>query len=194
MRIGDGTFGWTGQLPGGRFGPWQARQKQARLWPAAKSVRIPVGCCDMRKRHVISGIILMVAASIAILGKCKYPYGASHCCIIGMMGALEEYAQNNRGHYPTGQASPEASLSLLYRSNYIDANTLRGMTVPEITVSRILKSGGVLGPDTCGWQYIDGLTYADDNREWQSCTANRPWDTTGNGARGDGRSYLLVVT
>lgn len=38
------------------------------------------------------------------------------------------------------------------------------MIVPEATVRKILESGGLLGPDTCGWHYTDGLTRADDTR------------------------------
>jgi hypothetical protein len=65
------------------------------------------------------------------LYKSKFPYGQSHCCIIGVEGALEQYAMENAGRYPTGESCPEASLSLLCRSNYLDAYTIRGMIVPE---------------------------------------------------------------
>jgi len=110
--------------------------------------------------------VVCVAAAIAggltVHHKWKFPYGWSHCCINEMMFALEQYASDNAGKYPTGEASPEASLSLLYRSNYIDAPTLRGMTVPEKKVRAILQGGGLLGPDSCGWHYVPGLTRADD--------------------------------
>jgi hypothetical protein len=39
---------------------------------------------------------------------------------------------------------------------------MRGMTIPTRTVSSVLESGGLLGPDTCGWNYVPGLTQADD--------------------------------
>jgi hypothetical protein len=108
-------------------------------------------------------VIVVVVAAIALHRyKTTYPYGMSHCCIILMNVALMNYAQDHDGKYPDGQVSPEASLSLLYRSNYIDAATLRGMTVPEETVCRILEGGGLPGPESCGWQYVPGLTLADD--------------------------------
>ena len=56
-----------------------------------------------------------------------------------------------------GGSTPEASLSLLY-PKYADANILRGKTVPEDVVRKLLESGQPLTPDTCGWQYVDGLT------------------------------------
>ena len=120
----------------------------------------------MRKRLVIVVcVVCMVAATVGgwmAYYTWKFPYGLSHCCIIGMMNALEQYAEENGGRYPAGETSSEASLSLLYRSNYIDAYTLRGMTVPAKTAEGILQGGGLLGPDSCGWYYVPGLTKADD--------------------------------
>ena len=116
----------------------------------------------MRIAFIIVCVIAAAAASLSAYYKSKFPYGSSHCCIIGMMSALEQYAQENGGRYPVGGATPEASLSLLYRSNYIDAYTLRGMTVPEKTVRSILQAGGTLGAESCGWHYVPGLTRADD--------------------------------
>lgn len=111
---------------------------------------------------VVMAAIVILAGSAMVYYRTTYPYGKSHCCIIGMSGALEQYAEENDGRYPAGEASPEASLSLLYRSNYIDAYTLRGMTVPEKTVRAVLAGGKLLGPDSCGWQYVPGLTRADN--------------------------------
>jgi hypothetical protein len=122
----------------------------------------------MRKRLLILAIVLGTIAVLVCGGtfyyKWKYPYGWSHCCIIAMMSSLEQYAAENGGHYPAGESSPEASLSLLCRSNDMEACTIRGMTVPESTVRGILEGGGLLGPDSCGWQYAEGLTQADDPR------------------------------
>lgn len=104
----------------------------------------------------------LLAAGAWAYYKATFPYGHSHCCILGMSGALQNFAEDNGGRYPAGQASPEASLSLLYRSNYINAYTLRGMTLPEQDVQRILQGGKLLGPESCGWHYVPGLTKADD--------------------------------
>jgi len=122
----------------------------------------------MKKRLRITGIVFGIIAVLVIVGgviyKSKYPYGWSHCCINGVMGALEMYAEENGGRYPAGESCPEASLSLLCRSNYLDAYTIRGMIVSEKTAKAALDSGGLLGPDSCGWHYADGLTRADDPR------------------------------
>ena len=91
----------------------------------------------------------------------QYPYGWSHCCLLGLRGSLEEYAKRHDGHFPAGAGCPEASLSLLYREGLTDANTLRGKTVPEKVVKDILERGELLGPDTCGWHYVEGLTLAE---------------------------------
>ena len=122
----------------------------------------------MRKRLVIVAIVLGTIAALAsgwaAYHKWKYPYSWSHCCIKRMMFALEQYAEEHGGRYPAGESSPEASLSLLCRSNDVDAYTIRGMTVPESAVRPILQGGGLLGPDSCGWQYVEDLTRADDTR------------------------------
>ena len=130
----------------------------------------------MRKRRVITvtilGFIAVLVAGAVIYYKWRFPYGRSHCCLIAMQAALRIYADDHGGRFPAGESSPEASLSLLYQSkqpgleaNYIgDGYILRGMTVPEETVQQILVGGGLLGPDTCGWHYVEGLTRADDGR------------------------------
>ncbi len=91
----------------------------------------------------------------------KSPYGWSHCCDACLGIALEEYASDHNGADPTGESCPEASLSLLY-PKYVDANVLRGKTVPLETVQALLESGKKLGPKTCGWHYVEGLRFGDD--------------------------------
>jgi len=123
----------------------------------------------MRKHRAIIVTILIFLAVLAAAAltyyKRKFPYGYSHCCIISMQLALWSYAEDHGGRFPAGESSPEASLSLLYRTEYIrDPDILRGMTVPEETARRILERGGLLGPDNCGWHYVEGLTQADDER------------------------------
>ena len=78
--------------------------------------------------------------------------------------ALRQYAEEHGGRYPAGESSPEASLSLLYKSDQIDPYTLRGMIVPEETTRRILESGRLLSAESCGWHYVPGLTQADDSQ------------------------------
>jgi hypothetical protein len=139
------------------------------LTSSARSVSTPIlDAFGMRKRFVIVAVVLgtitILISGWSAYSKWKYPCGWSHCCIILMVNAMEQYAEEHGGRYPAGESSPEASLSLLCRSNCLDPGTIRGMTVPERTVRRILEGGGLLGPDSCGWQYLDGLTQADDPR------------------------------
>ena len=79
------------------------------------------------------------------------------------MFALHQYAEEHGGNYPAGEATPEASLSLLY-PKYADTNVLRGKTVPEKVVHAILDRGERLSPKTCGWHYVEGLNLKDDRR------------------------------
>jgi hypothetical protein len=119
----------------------------------------------MKKRRGIVPVLVMVVVLAGILAgywRTVYPYGRSHCCILGMMFALQGYAEENGGRFPAGGESPEADLSLLYTSQLADADTLRGMTVSRKKVQGILDRGGLLGPDSCGWHYVPGLTLADD--------------------------------
>jgi hypothetical protein len=97
-----------------------------------------------------------------------YPYGWSHSCDKGLMFALHQYAEDHGGAYPTGKATPEASLSLLY-PKYANEYLLQGKTVPIDLVKATLERQGWLGPDTCGWHYVEGLTLDDDRRLALSC-------------------------
>ena len=150
----------------------------------------------MRKLRLIllvavSGTIAVTAIGVFVHYKRNYPYGSSHCCIIGMMGALEQYALDHGGIYPKGEITPEASLSLLCRSNYLDAYTIRGMTVPEKQVRRILERGELLGPNDCGWHYVEGLTQADDPR-LALLYCKEALGHNGNRTEDGGRQVVLV--
>ena len=123
--------------------------------------------------------------------KSKFPYGQSHCCIIGVEGALEQYAMENAGRYPTGESSPEASLSLLCRANFLDAYTIRGMIIPEKKVRAILDNGSLLGPDSCGWHYTDGLTRTDDTRI-ALLYCKQPLGHNGDKTKDGGRQVVFV--
>jgi hypothetical protein len=118
------------------------------------------------RRQIAFGIVgLLMLSAVAGFGydKWKFPYGHSHCCIKSMMFALHQYADEHEGRFPFGQQTPEASLSLLFKGQYVDSYVLRGMTIPQHRVEQILTNGGLLGPDTCGWNYVDGLTRADND-------------------------------
>jgi hypothetical protein len=116
--------------------------------------------------------MVIASAALVSLGGCyglyryQCPYGASHCCDLLLYGALEEYAATHGGAFPAGESSPEASLSLLYTGDKwgTTSDLLRGKTVPEPVARRILSHGGLLGPDSCGWHYVEGMRSDDDPR------------------------------
>jgi hypothetical protein len=79
---------------------------------------------------------------------------------------------------------------LLY-PKYADANLLRGKTVPEEVVQAILARGEPLGPETCGWHYVEGLPLRGDP------DAVLFWDKAGLGHNGErikdgGRSIVRI--
>lgn len=120
--------------------------------------------------------------------KYKYPYGWTHCCDKGVYLALVSYAAAHDGWYPRGESSPEASLSLLYRTNPNMLPDLPGKTVPAKIVREILEGGGLLGPETCGWHYVEGLRNDDDGR------LGLFWDKVGldhNGGRLPGGGHIV---
>jgi hypothetical protein len=117
----------------------------------------------------------------------NYPYGWSHCCENGLYLALIQYAEEHGGAFPAGESSAEASLSLLYRMNPNLGAYLPGKTVPESTVLEILERGELLGPETCGWHYVEGLTRDDHGLALF-------WDKAGldhNGGRLSGGGHIV---
>jgi hypothetical protein len=70
-------------------------------------------------------------------------------------------------------------LSLLYREGYvIDGSILCGKTKSAQVATEILERGELLGPDTCDWHYVEGLTLSDDPR------LALVWDKVGLGHNG----------
>jgi hypothetical protein len=148
----------------------------------------------MKRRRVALFIALLIPSVLAGGGwlcyRWTFPYGWSHCCDKQLMLALRFYADEHGGAYPTGEATPEASLSLLY-PKYTGEYLLQGKMVPVDAVRQILESGNRLGPDTCGWHYVDGLTLDDDSR------LALFWDKAGLGHNGQrlfdgGRTVFFV--
>ena len=137
------------------------------------------------RRALISLAFVCVAAGVSVAGlrlhrNYQYPFGWSHSCDSALQLVLLNYAEAHDGAFPSGEATPEASLSLLARSPW-DANAelLRGKTVPKDVVESILARGDLLGPETCGWHYVEGLRKDDDSR------IALFWDKVGLGHNGD---------
>lgn len=122
----------------------------------------------------------------------RYPYGWSHCCDKQLYFALERYSERHEGWFPKGEATPEASLSLMHweEPESVNANLLRGKTVPEAAVRSRLERGERLTPETCGWHYVEGLRWDDDSR------LALFWDKAGLGHNGErlrgGRRVCLL--
>jgi hypothetical protein len=136
------------------------------------------------------GLLLVVALGIGCYRR-QYPYGWSHCCDKQLAFALLDYADRHDGWFPRGEASPEASLSLLYREDPGLAYLLRGKTVPEDVVRERLERGQLLSPETCGWHYVEVLRKDDDPR------LALFWDKAGLGHNGqrlsDGGHFVGLV-
>jgi hypothetical protein len=83
-----------------------------------------------------------------------------HRCDKMLWFALQEYAEKHNGAFPAGEATPEASISLVHSLDQ-DGNEyaylLHRRDVPEDVVRQMLKRGQLLDPDTCGWNYVEGL-------------------------------------
>jgi hypothetical protein len=138
----------------------------------------------IKSRTVAAALFVMAAlAAAGYLGirltLPQYPYGRSHCCDKALYIALLQYADSHDGWFPRGQATPEASLSLLYRQDAGLLETLRGKTIPESVVRSRLERGELLTPETCGWHYAEGLRADDDSR------LALFWDKVGLGHNGE---------
>lgn len=84
----------------------------------------------------------------------QYPYGTYHRCDKQLWLALSEYVEAHGGKFPSGEATPEASLSLLGRQY---AYLLPHRSVRTEVVEQMLDQGKLLTPETCGWNYVEGL-------------------------------------
>jgi len=113
-------------------------------------------------------IVCVLIAGLTVAGyvwhRHRFPYGYSHCCDKMLWSELLRYAEVHSGWFPQGEASPEASLSLLYRQDPMNDYLLRGKIVPLEVVRPILERGELLTPETCGWHYVEGLRMDDDHR------------------------------
>ena len=122
------------------------------------------------KQHRATSIFfaasVLVCLSIAVWYLWMYPYGNTHHACISNLGlALMNYAEQNGGFFPAGGTCPEASLSLLYYAgDNPGAGNLGGKTVREKVAQKALDTVGSLGPESCDWHYVEGLTVKDDHR------------------------------
>jgi hypothetical protein len=107
--------------------------------------------------------VLLVIISPAVWWKYTFPNGYDHCCDLQLYFALEQYAREHDGKFPSGGDSPAASLSMLY-PKYAGIYLLRGKTYPEEPAAKLLIAGRQLTPETCGWHYVEGLELPREQR------------------------------
>lgn len=138
------------------------------------------------RRWVVAGGTIFVVLVVGFYSYYRYtfPYGSSHCCDLILYQALQEYAASHKGAFPAGGPTSEASLSMLYSNiDWVQPDLLRGRTVSEAVVREALKRDGRLGPESCGWHYVEGLRIDDDPRLAVF------WDKIGLGHNGQRRPH-----
>ena len=96
------------------------------------------------------------------------------------------------GWFPHGLESPEASFSILESNNPPMLAWIRGKNIPLAVAKAAWERDGHLGPDSCGWHYIEGLREDDDPTI--AVVWDKPWGLGHNGQRirGLGRSIVLL--
>ena len=103
-------------------------------------------------------------AAVAVTLRALYFEGLSQDEAVDLViryvdGLPNNYADLHDGHFPAGGGCPEASLSLLYRGEFgMGGWILCGKTKSPEVAQEILERGELLGPDTCDWHYVEGLT------------------------------------
>ena len=118
------------------------------------------GCSLRSLLTAMTVTCLLIVGTLYGLYRYYYPLGMAHRCDLLLWFALIEYAEKHNGDFPAGEATPEASLSLVHSLDEFGheyAYLLRRRDVPEDLVQQMLKAGQLLGPDTCGWNYVEGL-------------------------------------
>jgi hypothetical protein len=119
-------------------------------------------------RIVVVCITVSAIVIAAILGKqaleyyqkYQYPYGGEHRCDKALYLALCTYAEKNGKAFPAGEATPEASISLIHTLEEYSpcaSQLLHRRDVPKEQLDQIFQKGELPGPDTCGWNYVEGL-------------------------------------
>ena len=109
---------------------------------------------------VIAGILISTWVWLRI----SYPHGISHCCPDVLVASLGSHATNHGGWFPHGEQSPEASLAIVCRTDTNLLDVVRGKNIPLKLAQQVWSSTGALGPETCGWNYVEGLR-SDDGKE-----------------------------
>ncbi len=106
-------------------------------------------------------IVASIVCSTWVWLRLTYPYGPSHCCSDVLSTSLGSHATNHGGWFPHGGKTPEASLAILCAADTNLLDVVRGKNIPLKLACKNWSADGSLGPESCGWNYVEGLR-ADD--------------------------------
>src|SRR4051812_3359417 len=99
-----------------------------RQKPKGLSLRATTMRWTMKRWRVVLFILIVLGGAAGggwLYYRWTFPYGWSHSCDTQLMFALHQYAEEHDGAYPAGEATSEASLSLLY-PKYANEYVLQG--------------------------------------------------------------------
>ena len=163
--------------------------------PATTDADVGKACRASATRRLYRSFIIAFTVVAALIASAygyyryKFPYGWTHCCDKQLYLVLRNYAELHNGRFPTGQSTPEACLSLLHPEPIqASARLLCGKNVDPEIAERVFSEGQLLGPQTCGWHYVPGLSLTDDPK------LALFWDKPGlghNGQRLDGGGHIV---
>lgn len=144
-----------------------------------------------RKRWLIPGAIVVALVTTWIWVQVTYPYGISHCCSRGIALGLFQYATDHQGWFPHGGSSPEAALSETVRTGNNGLYEVRGKNISLGTAQAAWTRDGHLGPESCGWHYIEGLRKDDDPQ--MALAWDKAWGLGHNGQRVRGLGHIVIL-
>jgi hypothetical protein len=144
-----------------------------------------------KKLKIALLIAFLVIGGTWVWFQMTYPYGVSHCCSKAIALALRQYAEEHQGSFPNGKSSPEASLSLLYTNYEPSLYTLRGKNIPLKLAQAAWDEDLELGPQSCGWHYVEGLLVDDDSEI--AIAWDKAWGLGHNGQRIRGFAHEVIL-
>jgi hypothetical protein len=146
----------------------------------------------MKKLAIVLVVLGILGAALCARYRNNYPLGSEHRCDSMLWFALFEYAEKHGGAFPSGEATPEASISLVHSldpSGQEYAYLLHRRDVSTDVVRQLLQRGQLLDANTCGWNYVEGLR-KDSNGKLALF-----WDKEGlghNGERLSGGGHIVT--
>jgi hypothetical protein len=115
----------------------------------------------------IAAVIMLLAGTVYGLYRYYYPLGGEHRCDAALWSVLVQYAEKHGGAFPSGEATPEASISLIHsldQSGLEYTYLLHRRDVSIDLVRERLQRGQLLDAETCGWNYVEGLRVDSDHK------------------------------